>query len=662
MVNLNIETTAVLALNTSALGIKDNLQELSKAVAEAQKLGKHALFASELSVCGMECQDLFLNHGFIKKIVTLVDEFQQNLPEDFVVGLGLPRFLTASEQELVSCHFCEDLLANSYVVMTKHERILQTPGKLVKHLSRTDYAYRYFAPVKSLSPEQLIKNYVFTIEQKQVLVLFGDPDLFLGLQDYVKEHKEQFAYIVMPEAYLYEMGKPHQVEQLCLKVASDFDLPVIKVNNLGCEGGSFIYDGQCLFIENKQLVARNALFSFKNGDLVTVERSVVPALKEKDELLKAIALGLYNWQIKTHSKGYAISMSGGADSALCATLVTLSHVHALLELGSDLYISKLQALGISNIDYEAFSEAVKEAGGIFKKGPYDDSCDSKTIDDVINVLKQYVLPKVLVLVYQGSDYSGQVTLTAAKKMAECLGATFYEWTISSLVSKYVDLVNNVLDSKLDWEHDDIALQNIQARARLPGIWLMANHKGFLLIATSNLSEAAVGYCTMDGDTAGGLSPIAGIGKSHILKINREILHEGIGLNGYNQSFKVPAIKFIVAQAPTAELRPGGEQTDEKDLMPYPLLDQIRKMMVLDNLMPQEIEEELINNPDKYAKVTYDLGLDDAAIRRSVRRFVGLFQRNQWKRERFATSFHIEPDDASPKSFLRFPILSESLYE
>ena len=140
------------------------------------------------------------------------------------------------------------------------------------------------------------------------------------------------------------------------------------------------------------------------------------------------------------------------------------------------------------------------------------------------------------------------------------------------------------------------------------------------------------------------------------------MHDGIGLDGFEQRFKVPAMSYIVAQAPTAELRPGGEQTDEKDLMPYPLLDTIRTMFAQDEMMPEEIEQALIAGcDDEYKEVTSDLGLSAEDISRSVKRFFNLFQRNQWKRERFATSFHIEKDDSSPKGYLRLPVLSASLY-
>ena len=66
---------------------------------------------------------------------------------------------------------------------------------------------------------------------------------------------------------------------------------------------------------------------------------------------------------------------------------------------------------------------------------------------------------------------------------------------------------------LEQKTDDIALQNIQARVRSPGIWMIANIRNALLLSTSNRSEAAVGYATMDGDTSGGLAPIAGIDKA-----------------------------------------------------------------------------------------------------------------------------------------------------
>ena len=80
---------------------------------------------------------------------------------------------------------------------------------------------------------------------------------------------------------------------------------------------------------------------------------------------------------------------------------------------------------------------------------------------------------------------------------------------------YIATLEKAIGRALTWEHDDVTLQNIQARVRAPSIWMLANLRGALLLTTSNRSEAAVGYATMDGDTAGGLAPLGGIDKTFL---------------------------------------------------------------------------------------------------------------------------------------------------
>lgn len=680
MVELNLDNVAALALNTQALGVKRNLDNILTAVKEALANGKSALFCGELSVSGAECEDVFLSSAFIAKVQTCVKEFQEQLPLDFVVGLGLPKVMTAecfddedAFNEAIGAYDEEakakaaeqgiDLgpLASAYVLLTRDEVIFTAPSKLQVHDNRRDYSVRYFYQAYEFPGFDLVKGYVAQVGSKKILIAFGSAPIFMNemLQAYVADNHDDFAFIVAPDAYGYEVDLPQKVEQDALGLAAAFNLPLIKVNNLGCESGGTIYDGQCLFIYDNQVVSRSNLFSFNTYELVDIKTGVEPALGQYDEMLKAVALGLWDWQRKTFAKGYAVSLSGGADSALCVTCYALAQIYGLKHLGLNKYLELLKSLNIK-IDEEAFSEAVISAAGL---GPYGSATNSKAMDEVIEALKKYVMPQVLYTAYQGSDYSGSVTRTAATKMAEAVGATFYQWSIAKMVGDYVDTLNGALGYELNWQNDDMALQNIQARSRLPGIWLLANHKGLLLMATSNLSEAAVGYCTMDGDTAGGLSPIAGIGKSTILKINRHIVNKGIALDGFDQSFKVPHMSYIVAQAPTAELRPGGEQTDEKDLMPYPLLDTIRRLFAQDELLPNQIIAKLkAGKDDEFKEVTTDLGVGDQEIESFVRRFFALFQRNQWKRERYATGFHIEKDDSSPKTYLRFPVLSASLLD
>jgi NAD+ synthase (glutamine-hydrolysing) len=251
---------------------------------------------------------------------------------------------------------------------------------------------------------------------------------------------------------------------------------------------------------------------------------------------------------------------------------------------------------------------------------------------------------VLICVYQSTAHSGLVTRNAAKGLADGLGAEFHEFDVERIVQDYRGLAAAAVGRPLDWRTDDIALQNIQARARAPGVWMLANIRGALLVSTSNRSEAAVGYATMDGDTSGGLAPIAGIDKAYLrrwLEWLERAGPEGIG------SF--PALHAVNVQAPTAELRPPADhQTDEADLMPYDVLDAAERSAIRDKQTPLETWQRLQVDFPEHAAGQLALWTE---------RFFTLWSRNQWKRERYAPSFHLDDENLDPKTWCRFPILS-----
>jgi NAD+ synthase (glutamine-hydrolysing) len=229
-------------------------------------------------------------------------------------------------------------------------------------------------------------------------------------------------------------------------------------------------------------------------------------------------------------------------------------------------------------------------------------------------------------------------------MAAAVGATYHEFDVDPLVQAYVKLAEEAIGRSLDWGQDDLPLQNIQARVRAPGVWLLANLKNALLVATSNRSEAAVGYATMDGDTAGGIAPIAGIDKAFLR--HWLIWLEKQGPDGLGP---LPAVAAVNAQQPTAELRPpAAGQTDEADLMPYDVLDRIERYAIRDRQMPLEIWQQLrADLPDE----------SPGRLAAWTARFFQLWSRNQWKRERLAPSFHLDDESLDPRAWYRFPILS-----
>jgi NAD+ synthase (glutamine-hydrolysing) len=246
-----------------------------------------------------------------------------------------------------------------------------------------------------------------------------------------------------------------------------------------------------------------------------------------------------------------------------------------------------------------------------------------------------------VCVWMETVNSSETTRAAAKGVAEEVGGKFYATSIQDLFDQNVALVERTMGIDLDWSNPahDLPLQNVQARVRGVVAWTFANLHNFLLVTTSNLSEAAVGYCTMDGDTAGGLAPIANVPKSLV----SAWLAWAAKKHGYTE------LERVFAAPASAELRPPTDgQTDEADLMPFFVLDQLMYLFVLRGQDPLAMFQALW--PSLQARYNGDA----KAFAAHIRKFVTKTCQAQWKRERFAISFRVTAFDLDPKTGFRFP--------
>jgi NAD+ synthase (glutamine-hydrolysing) len=465
-----------------------------------------------------------------------------------------------------------------------------------------------------------------------------------------------------PSASHFAFGKNEVRQRFVLEGSRAFGASYVYANLLGNESGRAIFDGEAMIASQGKMLATGPRFSYAESLVTTavidvaatrmnqartasyqphledeIEGSVtIPfswptAAMEKtalrppnweqgvdrkfEEWSRAVPLALFDYMRKSRSHGFVVSLSGGADSGAIVILIRLMVEAAVAELGLEEFKSRL-----------SYFKRIQSAQSVAE-----------------------VMHHMLTTAYQASSNSGSVTRQAAGAVAAAVGSRHLEFDISSLVEGYVSMVSNGLERALTWETDDIALQNIQARVRSPGIWMLANLAGALLLSTSNRSEAAVGYATMDGDTSGGLSPIAGIDKAFLRQWLRWM--ESTGPEGQSA---FPALHAINVQAPTAELRPqANKQTDEDDLMPYPLLDAIERAAIRDKQMPREVYLTMrLEFPQYHPR----------QLATWVERFFLLWCRNQWKRERYAPSFHVDDENLDPKTWCRFPILSSGFTE
>ena len=125
--------------------------------------------------------------------------------------------------------------------------------------------------------------------------------------------------------------------------------------------------------------------------------------------------------------------------------------------------------------------------------------------------------------------------------------------------------------------ESLAAENLQSRLRGVILMTISNAENRLVLATGNKSELAVGYCTLYGDTNGGLAVLGDILKTEVYEIARHI----------NESSKREIIpKSIIDKKPSAELAPN--QFDQDSLPPYDLMDAILKLYFEQKLAPEEI--------------------------------------------------------------------------
>ncbi|MBX7223196.1 MAG: NAD(+) synthase [Blastocatellia bacterium] len=651
---MKLITVGGAALNQTPMAWNQNVRNILRAIELAKEQKVSILCLPELCVTGYGCEDAYHSLAVIEMAQRLL--FEEILPHTrgILVSIGIPVVLQNGIFNTVGL-LCDGKLLG--LVAKQH---LAGDG--------IHYEPRWFKPWPGDVQTEItlydgksypIGDLFFDISGVRIGYEICE-DAWVARRPGGDLALKGVDIILNPSASHFAFGKHEIRTRFVLEGSRAFGVTYIYANLLGCESGRAIFDGGVLIATGGNLIARGKRMSFEDVVLTatTIDISQTrmsqsrtasfhPDLKsflagcvkaefqfpraslgrlkasdpvqpwensdeiKKEEFTRAVSLALFDYMRKSHSKGFIISLSGGADSCASAVLVSL-----MIEVGT------------GEIGKKRFLEKI----------PY-----FKALDERMTV--RQMTEKMLTCVYQATANSGEVTRNAAAKIAEAVGAEYYEFNIQTLVDGYTRMVSDSLGRQLKWETDDLALQNVQARVRAPGVWLLANVKGALLLTTSNRSEAAVGYATMDGDTCGGLCPIGGIDKAFLREWLRWMEKQGpSGL------FPMPALNVVNEQQPTAELKPKEfHQTDEADLMPYPVLDAIERAAIRDKMSPREVY--------KLMQHTFATKHSNQELSNWVTKFFRLWSINQWKRERYAPSFHLDDENLDPKTWCRFPILS-----
>lgn len=172
-----------------------------------------------------------------------------------------------------------------------------------------------------------------------------------------------------------------------------------------------------------------------------------------------------------------------------------------------------------------------------------------------------------------SKYNAPTSTSDAKELAQNLDI---EWNLIPIETMFNTCLKE-LKPHFEGRPFDVTEENIQSRLRGLTLMALSNKLGSMVLSTGNKSELAMGFCTLYGDMAGGLSVIADVTKTQVYMLARWI----------NRKRKVIP-QAIIDKPPSAELRPNQRDTDT--LPEYSMVDAVLQSYVEDLLTPQEIIE------------------------------------------------------------------------
>ncbi len=340
-----------------------------------------------------------------------------------------------------------------------------------------------------------------------------------------------------------------------------YNLPLFYVNQVG-GNTDILFDGGSMFINKKGEIAEEC--AFYHEDFKVINWSSSETYEDKQEEYRDYDIGL---------------------------------IHDALVMGIRDYLGKL-----------GFKKAVLgSSGGIDSAVVHALAAEALGAENV----KAIMMP---------SQYSSDGSVSDAIKLAENLGSPFSIIPIKNVFNEF----KTTLAEEFIGTDENVAEENLQARARGVIVMAISNKYGPIVLNTSNKSESAVGYSTLYGDMCGGMSVIGDLYKEQVYEMARFI-------NRYGEVIPYE----IVNKEPSAELRP--DQKDSDSLPPYPLLDKILFHYIEERKGWQEIVA---------------LGIDEATVRKIVK----LVDRSEYKRFQASPTLRI-----SHKAFgfgRRMPIVSK----
>ena len=555
--------TGLSQINPSVGDITGNTKKITEVIEEARGLDIDILCFPELAVTGYPPEDLLLKIEFIDDNIQALDEIKKHCRDNMVVIVG---FVDKKDDIFNSAA----VIQGGEIIDVYHKLRLPNYGVFDEN--------RYFQSERRF-PVYTMGKMTFGVTICEDIWYPGEP-----IRSQVLLGNAQIIFNI--SASPYYMGKPAARERMLATRAVDYNTIIAYCNMVGGQD-ELVFDGNSMLINEKGEIiatARNfeedLLVCDVNTEKVYKSRLNTPTIRKTRYELSFEENQLETVTLKPAKAKRKVKMpvTGATrpeDPLKCA--------FSALVLGTGDYIRK-----------NGFKKVV-----IGLSGGIDSSLTAAVAAEAVG-------PSKVIGVSMPSMYSSEGSVTDAQKLASNLGIELLSIPIEDAFRCYEGMFAELFSGR----EDDVTEENIQARIRGNTLMALSNKFGWLVLATSNKSELAVGYSTLYGDMSGGFAVIKDVPKATVYELSHY----------YNRMRGKEIIpKSVIEKPPSAELRPGQKDTDS--LPEYDTLDRILKAYVEDGL-----------------------GVDDIVKlgekRSTVRTIIRMVNKNEYKRRQSAPGVKI----------------------
>lgn len=454
-------------------------------------------------------------------------------------------------------------------------------------------------------------------------------------------------YIIFYEARTFTPGERGEESEYCGVPFGDliFDTPHGKLALEICED---------LWIDNGPLMSR-----VNRGAQMSINLSASPwrlgIVQARRELLCARSKAAGIPLIYVNQYGGNDSLVFDGSSLIAANGVILLETERWIEnntvfdfspdsecsgaRSSEFYSDLVHALTTGIADYYVKTKAFDKIG-IALSGGKDSALvlllahdvARKLVKDPRDFIHAFSLP---------THFNSDATRNVARDLANDLGVSFIEDSIEDAITVERAAAKRLTESEI---LTPLTEQNIQARIRALRMWNWSNQTRGLWLQTGNMSEKSVGYTTIGGDLSGGYSPIANVPKTVVTAL---IVH-------YQSKLQLASLDALLKLRPSAELME--DQEDERDLMPYPVLDVCFELFAGQKLSLPEVYSELSRKFSDEELKKLDPAYRPGQLKEWVKKFARLFVTSIYKWVQSPQGVHVSDLDLDRERALQLPVV------